>query len=258
MKVAHGHGLDHRALEGAEAAAVYQLRDVRRGEVDAQIRLVGAVLLQRLGVGDARKGRAGGAVILAELGEDGRQHILEDFEHVLLGGEGHLHVELVELAGRAVGARVLVAEAGGYLEVAVKAAGHQELLELLRRLGQGVELAGVVARGYEVVARALGRGHGEDGGGYLHEAVLGHALAQCGDDVGAQDDVRLDLGVAQVEIAVLKAGALVGLAAAVYLEGQLVVLALAEHFDLLGYDLDVAGGHVGVLAGALADVRPRR
>ena len=82
--------------------------------------------------------------------------------------------------------------------------------------------------------------------------MLGHALAQRGDDVGAEDYVLLDLGVAQVEVAVLEAGALIGLTAAVYLEGQLAVEALAEHFDALGDYLDVAGGHVGVLAGALA------
>ena len=55
--------------------------------------------------------------------------------------EAHLEVELVELARRAVGARVLVAEAGRDLEVAVEAGDHQQLLELLRRLRQRVELA---------------------------------------------------------------------------------------------------------------------
>src|SRR5688572_31814158 len=52
--------------------------------------------------------------------------------HVLLGDEAHLEVELVELAGRAVGTGVLVAEAGRDLEVAVEARHHDELLELLR------------------------------------------------------------------------------------------------------------------------------
>ena len=42
-------------------------------------------------------------------------------EHVVLRDEGHLEVELVELAGRAVGARVLVAEARRDLEIAVEA-----------------------------------------------------------------------------------------------------------------------------------------
>ncbi len=83
--------------------------------------------------------------------------------------------------------------------------------------------------------------------------MLGHALAQRGDDVGAQDYVLLDLGVAEVEVAVLETCALVGLAGAVYLEGQLVILALAEDFYLFGHDLNVAGGHVRVFARALAD-----
>ena len=42
------------------------------------------------------------------------------------------------------------------------------------------------------------------------------------------------------------------LAAAVDLEGEGVVAAAAEQFDLLGHDLNVAGGLVGVFARALA------
>ena len=82
--------------------------------------------------------------------------------------------------------------------------------------------------------------------------MLGHRLTQCRDNVAAEDDIFLDLGVSQVEIAVFETLGLVGLAAAVYLKGQLVVAALAEDLDLLGDDLDVAGGLLGVLAGALA------
>ena len=207
-----GDGLDDLALEGAEAAAAEQLRGVLGGEVDAEVGLVGAVFLKRLGIGDALEGRLAGAGILTVLREDGRQDGLEHLEDVLLAGEGHLHVELIELAGGAVRPRVLVAEAGGYLEIAVKARGHEQLLELLRRLGQGVELAGVVPRRDEVVARALGGGHGEDGRGYLHEALRLHGAAERGDDLGAEDYVRLDLRVAQVEVAVAEPRGLVGLA----------------------------------------------
>jgi len=39
-------------------------------------------------------------------------HLLHRGEHVVLGHEGHFDIQLVELAGRAVRARVLVAEAG--------------------------------------------------------------------------------------------------------------------------------------------------
>ena len=62
----------------------------------------------------------------------------------------------VELAGGTVAPGVLVPEAGGNLEVLVKAGGHQQLLELLGGLGQGVELARMLAGGHQVVPGALG------------------------------------------------------------------------------------------------------
>ena len=94
----------------------------------------------RVGVGDARKLRRH-RLAAGELLEHAAQHRLDRVEHVLLRDEAHLDVELVELARRAVGARVLVAEARRDLEVAVEARDHDQLLELLRRLRQRVELA---------------------------------------------------------------------------------------------------------------------
>ena len=73
---------------------------------------------------------------LGELLEEAAQHRLDRLEDVLLLDEAHLDIELVELAGRAVGAGILVAEARRDLEVAVEARDHDELLELLRRLRQ--------------------------------------------------------------------------------------------------------------------------
>ena len=80
--------------------------------------------------------------------------------------------------------------------------------------------------------------------------MVHHRAAQRRDDVAAQNDVVLDGGVAQIEIAVLESRTLVGLTAAVDLKRQLVVAAAAEDLDLLGHDLDLAGGELGV--GALA------
>ena len=93
--------------------------------------------------------------------------------------ERHLDVELVELAGRPVGARVLVAEAGRDLEVAIEARHHQQLLELLRRLRQRVELARVQAARHEVVARALRRARRENRRLELEEALLHACAAGC-------------------------------------------------------------------------------
>ena len=77
--------------------------------------------------------------------------------------------------------------------------------------------------------------------------MLGHGLAQGGHHLAAQDDVGLDLRVAQVQVAVLEAGGLVGLPAAVDGEGELVVAAAAQDLDLGGDHLDVAGGELGIL-----------
>ena len=59
------------------------------GQIDAQIRFVRAVSLQRILVCDAAERCAGRDVILAVLGEDRRQHIFDDGKHVVLRGEGH-------------------------------------------------------------------------------------------------------------------------------------------------------------------------
>ena len=69
--------------------------------------------------------------------------------------EAHLEVELGELR-LAIAAQVLVAEAAGDLEVAVEAGDHEELLELLGALRQGVDRARLEARRDDEVAGALG------------------------------------------------------------------------------------------------------
>ena len=70
-------------------------------------------------------------VIQPVLGKNGREHILDYPEHVVLGGEAHFHVQLVEFARRTVPPGVLVPEAGRDLEVPVEPGGHEQLLELL-------------------------------------------------------------------------------------------------------------------------------
>ena len=199
------------------------------------------------------EGGGGDPLVLAELVEHGHQHIFQYAQHVRLTGKGHFHIQLIEFTGGTVGTGVLVPEAGGDLEVTVKAGGHQQLLELLGRLRQSVELAGVVPGGNQVIPGALGGGRGEDGGGDLQKALLGHQPPQLGHHLAAQDDVGLHGGVAQVEEAVFEPGVLVGVLALVDLKGQLVVNALAQHLDFFGDNLDLAGGELGVLALPLPD-----
>ena len=199
------------------------LGDVLHLDRVAQVRLVGGVFRHCLLVGDPREGLRDGAA-LAELLEDAAHHRLDGGEHVLLGDEAHLHVELVELAGGPVGARVLVAEAGRDLEVAVEARHHDQLLELLRRLGQRVELARMQPRWHEKVARPLGRGGRQDRRLELGEALRLHPPAQRGDDPAAQHDVGVQMFAAQVEIAVSEARLLGVILIAEHRHGQLAGL----------------------------------
>ncbi len=158
--------------------------------------------------------------------------------------EAHLDVELVELARQTISPRVLVAEAGRDLEIAVEARHHQELLILLRRLRQRVELAGMDARGHEEVARAFGRGRGQDRGGELEEAGFDHARADRGRDREPLHDVLVQGLAPQIEKAVLQAQIFRVVGLAEHRDRQL--LCRREHLDLGREQLDLAGRELGV------------
>ena len=244
------HGLDFRAflVEGRELGALAVCGDILTDQIDSQIRFVGTVFLQCLQVRDAQEGRFGGSIVFSVFGKDGRQHVFQNGEDVLLSGKGHLHVQLIELAGRTVAAGVLIPEAGRDLEIAVDAGDHQQLLELLGCLRQCVELSRMLAGGHQIVSRPFRRGSGEDGRGDLQEPVLGHGLAQCRHHIAPQDDVVLHFRISQIQIAVFQSGGLVRLTGAVHFKGQLVVAAFAQDPDFRGNDLDVTGGDLRVLA----------
>ena len=129
------------AREQTEARAGEVLRHIADPQRIAQVRLVGAVFQHRRVVRDAAERQRVHRAALGEFLEHAGDHRFDRGEHVLLRHVAHLEVELVELARRAVGARGLVAEARRDLEVAVEARHHRQLLELLRRLRQRVELA---------------------------------------------------------------------------------------------------------------------
>ena len=137
-----------------------------------------------------------------ELTEEIGQDRFDDFEDIFLLDETHLDVELIKLARRPVSPTVLVAKTGSDLEVAVKSCDHQELLELLRSLRQGVESAGVQTRRHQVVPRALGAGRRQDRRLELGEALRDHLLTQATDHCRAQHDVVMHIAPPQVEKAV--------------------------------------------------------
>ena len=80
--------------------------------------------------------------------------MLEGVENVFLSDERHFVMDLCELR-LPVSSQFFVSEALYDLEVAVHASDHEDLLEDLRRLGEGVELAGVHSRRNDKITRTL-------------------------------------------------------------------------------------------------------
>ena len=203
---------------------------------EAQVGLVVAVLGHRLVEGHAPEGARDldAQHLLPELDDEP----LDDVEDVVLLDEAHLHVDLGEL-GLPVEAQVLVAEAADDLEVPVEAGDHVELLEELRALGQGVELARVEAAGDQEVAGPARRVLHHEGGLELEESTVGEVVAGQVVDPGPGHEGLLQRAAAQVEVAVLEPLLLGGVD--LILDGEGRRLGAVEDLDLGAVDLDVAG-----------------
>ena len=158
---------------------------------------------------------------------------------VVLVDEAHLGVELHELV-LAVGAQVLVAEAAGDLVVAVDAGHHQQLLEQLRALRQGVERTRLLAAGDDELAGALRRRRHQHRRLDLDEALLLHRPADRRVGGRADAQVALHALATDVEVAVLEAGVL-GDGVGALADRERRRLGDVEHLDLAVLDLDLAG-----------------
>ena len=243
LRAAAGHDdrADVRRLEDAERG-VGEVRG-QLGELDAeaQVGLVRPEAVHRLAVGHPRDL---GHLVGGQLAPQRPDDVLGDREHVVAVDEAHLEVELGELR-LPVGAEVLVPEAAGDLVVPLEPADHQQLLEQLRRLRQGVPLARLQPDRDDEVARALRRGAGEVRRLHLGETVPVHDLAGDPADLRAHaHGLRRPLP-AQVEVAVLVADVvrrrLVGL------DRERQRRRRREHLEGGGGDLDLAGGQLRVL-----------
>ena len=124
-------------------------------------------------MGNPRKGLAH-RFPLGEFAEHGAIDRLHDAQDILLLDEAHLKVELVEFAVEAIGARVFIAKAWRDLEIAIETRHHDELLILLGRLRQRVELARMQARGHQEITRPFRRRGGQDRRLELEEALAFH------------------------------------------------------------------------------------
>ena len=118
--------------------------------------------------------------------------------------ERHFEVDLGEL-GLAVGAQIFIAETADNLKVALVSADHQQLFKDLRRLRQGIEVAGLDAAGNQIIARAFGRGARHKRRFDFKEALGVQRLPDSERNFRAHDDVALHAGPAQIDVAVLQA-----------------------------------------------------
>ena len=155
------------------------------------------------GNGSCRNGRSGTTARLTSMAIRSTQAMTSG-----LRDEAHLQVQLGELR-LPVATQVLVAEAAGDLEVAVHARDHEQLLELLRALGQRVDAARLEPRGHDEVPGALRRRLDEQRGLDLHEARRVMGLADLLHEPAARQDASLEGLAPDVEIAVLQAHRLV-------------------------------------------------
>ena len=253
----HDDGADVVGLEHPEGRVLEVVGALDELVAEAQVRLVRAEAAHRLGIAHPWERRG-------QVDTDERPDLLDDrlaeLEDVVLGDEGHLDVELGELR-LPVGAEVLVAVAARDLVVALHARDHEQLLEELRALRQGVPRARRETRGHEEVASTLGRGPGQRRGLDLDEVALPQHLAGRGVDLGAQPNGVTGVvgaGAAQVEVAVLETRLLADGGALVDLERQRG--ARAEHLDLARHDVDLTGRDVvvDVLVGPSGDLTGHR
>src|SRR5690606_4059382 len=113
---------------------------------------------------------------LAALLKYAMKHRIDSIEDVILRGEAHFEIKLVEYARRTICTVVYVTKARPGLEIANETCNHKELLEHLRRLRQRVEFTRVHTARHQIVARAFRRTGRQDRRLKFGEALLDHAL----------------------------------------------------------------------------------
>ena len=169
----------------------------------AQVRFIRAIPQRRVTIGDL--GPVGINLAPAtEFLKHALQDRLDGVEHVLLFDKAHLQIQLVEVGWRAVRARILIPETRRDLEIFVKTRHHDQLFELLGRLGQRVEFARMQAGGHQEIPRAFGGGGGDDRRLILPKTFVPHPLADRGHHVRAQRHVLLHHLTPQIEVAIAK------------------------------------------------------
>ncbi len=161
--------------------------------------------------------------------------------HIFAFDKAHFQVNLTEFC-LTVGARILVAQALADLDVAIESSHHQDLLEELRALWQGVPHALVESRWDDKVARAFRRALDEKRGLYFSKSVGREVVARQLRDLAARAQDVLHAWAAQVDVSVLEADFLVDLLGIVIIGQDGRVLCLVEDLKFFGSEFHLASG----------------
>ena len=252
-EVRHRNRLDHISFKGSETAAAQNVRNVLHCQIDPQIRFVASVGFHRLEIRDPPERRRGCRMIPAILGKNRRQHFFQYRKHVFLCSESHFHIQLVKLTRAPVSTGIFVTEARSNLKIAVKPAGHQQLLELLRSLRQRIEHTGMFAGRDQIVTRTFRGGRSQDRCGNFQESLLCHSLPQFCNHIAPENDVLLHFWISQVQIPVFQANAFICFTAPADLERQCVIPAFSKHFNAFRHHFNVTGRHPRILVISFPD-----
>ena len=196
-------GTDGSADKRLKRTSLEELRHILNSQRIAQIRLVTAELQHCLSVTDDGERCLGDpAAFGSKLYKGIMQYFLAYLEDILLSHEAHLEIQLIELSGRSVCSGILVAEAGGNLEIFIKTGSHEQLLILLRCLGQRIEFSFKFSTGNNIVSGALGRRSTQDRGLDLQKSHVRHLLTQITDHLGTKYNVVLYFCISKVKITI--------------------------------------------------------
>ena len=170
------HGL---TMEGLKRTSLEKLCEINNTKRVSQIRLIGAELQHCLLIADDR------IRCLCDLIPFRRkffkgcgQHFLTDLEHILLRRKAHLKIQLVKFSGRAVCSGVLITEAGRNLKILIKAGYHEQLLILLRCLGQRIKFSFKLTAGHDIISGTFRRRRTQNRGLDLQKSKLCHLLTE--------------------------------------------------------------------------------
>ena len=236
------HALDQgRSGKKLEAGAAHNFGNVHKFKAKAGIGLVHAVAGHGLVPGHARERQRNILAhdVLEHAGHKAFSHAHDRF----LVRKAHFDVHLGELR-LAVGSQVFVAEAAHDLEVTIHTGHHEQLLEQLRRLRQGVEFPGIQTAGHQKVTRPFGRGLGEDGGFHLHKAVVVQIAAHALGHLVTQAQIGLHARAAQVKVAPGQAQVFTGVAAV--FNGERRGFGGIEQLPFRGHHFDLPRHHIGI------------